>query len=74
MLIGYKLQALTKSTKRGCGASTVLLYSGWNWVPTYQRLEGTSTISTKPLSGLMPLHFIPAASNASLKALLNSYL
>ena len=45
----FPLATLTKFMKRGCGCSTVLLYSGWNCVPTYQRCFGTSTISTRSL-------------------------
>lgn len=46
--------------------STVLPYSGWNCVPTNHFKVGISTISTRSDSGLIPTHFMPAASYRSL--------
>ena len=51
----YLSHSFTKLRKSGCGFSTVLEYSGWNWVPMYQRRVGISTISTSPLSGLFSM-------------------
>ena len=55
-------QALMKLMKRGWGWRTVEEYSGWNWVPIYQRRFGISTTSTSCAAGLTPTHCIPWAS------------
>jgi len=46
--------AATKLTKIGCGLATVLLYSGWYCTPMKNGWFFISTISTKPVSGLIP--------------------
>jgi hypothetical protein len=56
------MQAFMNDMNKGCGCSTVDEYSGWNCVPMYHFRDGTSTISTRFVSGLMPTHFMPAAS------------
>ena len=62
----FSTAALMKLMNRGWGFSTVLLYSGWNCVPTYHVHLGTSTISTRLLVGLIPVLASPFASNSSL--------
>ena len=62
----FSTDALMKLMNRGWGFSTVLLYSGWNCVPTYHVHLGTSTISTRLLVGLIPVLASPFASNSSL--------
>src|SRR5690606_14167732 len=58
--------ALINATNKGCGLSTVLLYSGWYCTPMNQGWEGSSTISTNPVSILIPEATSPAPSNCSL--------
>lgn len=62
----FSTAALMKLMNRGWGFSTVLLYSGWNCVPTYHVHLGTSTISTRLLVGLIPVLASPFASNSFL--------
>ena len=62
----YSEHALINDINNGCGCSTVDEYSGWNCVPIYHFLSGISTISTRSVAGLMPTHFMPAASYSSL--------
>ncbi len=58
------MQALIKSTNKGLGLSTVLLYSVELSAEIHFLLL-SSTISTNWVSGLMPAHFMPAVSNLS---------
>lgn len=58
----FSIAAFTKATNNGCGCNTVLLYSGWNWVHKPPLQCRNFTISTKSDSGLIPTHFMPAAS------------
>src|SRR6478672_893542 len=64
--------AATKLTKIGCGLGTVLLYSGWYCTPIKNGWSLISTISTKPVSGLIPELIKPAFSSFSAYLLLYS--
>ena len=66
------MAASMKDMKRGWGLRTVLEYSGWYWVPMYQRLSASSMTSARPLSGLTPAMVMPAASKRSRYSSLNS--
>ena len=59
------LAAATKPRKIGCGRSGLDLNSGWNWTPTKKGWSGSSMISTRPSSGLMPLVTRPPATRRS---------
>ena len=52
--------AAMKDMKSGWGLRTVLEYSGWYWVPMYQRWPVSSMTSARPLSGLTPAMVMPA--------------